>query len=534
MTTSTWELQAGDASEFALKFALVKNPHGHEDLASAEDRESWGFFTIWVKGENLCLHREQGELTTGAHWYLLSLVEWIVDIWDPLFHEERMPLRNAGASAAESLSNTRNPPISLKEIDEFAWLEEWAGWWQRHNVRAGREGGLFPDLYVRRYRDEIEFSTGSEDVVGTPQDFGFLARQRTYRVPVATVVLVVHDLLRALVGELRRRLPESARLADLAERVVGLADERSTTNRLAWLAGYGHNLDLFRSVARAVDDALANVDAEIRSSIVSPQRATPLAVEGALQAQLVYGAFDPRLGTEDIVRLSQLLAANYVPDASEWLHRLHGVDLSAPSIAGLTPGEQGSMMGEEVARQLATSSETWVDIASVLDGLDILSSDTSFSDKEVRAITVFGGRQRPHIFLNTSFYSGNRETIRRFTLAHELCHLLLDRERGADVGIASGPWAPIAIEQRANAFAAGMLMPTWLLRDSIAAIAGQLDDLRVLSDLANSMQVSQASLIDRLYNLGELSFDERIRLRTATQARYRRGGRGGRRPKRGS
>ena len=56
--------------------------------------------------------------------------------------------------------------------------------------------------------------------------------------------------------------------------------------------------------------------------------------------------------------------------------------------------------------------------------------------------------------LTTSF--GTR-TRRRFTLAHELCHLIHDRGYGARLAIASGPWAPADVEQRANAFAAMLL-----------------------------------------------------------------------------
>ena len=47
------------------------------------------------------------------------------------------------------------------------------------------------------------------------------------------------------------------------------------------------------------------------------------------------------------------------------------------------------------------------------------------------------------------------------------------------VAIATGPWAPAGIEQRANAFAAAFLMPTWLLKDALsAAEAPNTRDLR--------------------------------------------------------
>ena len=58
----TWEMQAGDPASFAFKLAFLPNPHGANDRASDDVRESWGSFTIWTHGENLCAHVEQGEV----------------------------------------------------------------------------------------------------------------------------------------------------------------------------------------------------------------------------------------------------------------------------------------------------------------------------------------------------------------------------------------------------------------------------------------------------------------------------------------
>ena len=43
------------------------------------------------KVENLCAHREDGEQVDSVHWYLLPLIEWFADNWNPLLHEERLP-----------------------------------------------------------------------------------------------------------------------------------------------------------------------------------------------------------------------------------------------------------------------------------------------------------------------------------------------------------------------------------------------------------------------------------------------------------
>ncbi len=63
-----WEMQAGDPAIFAFRLAFLPNPHGAEDRADDEVRTSWGSFTIWTRGENLCAHVEQGEVVDSAHW----------------------------------------------------------------------------------------------------------------------------------------------------------------------------------------------------------------------------------------------------------------------------------------------------------------------------------------------------------------------------------------------------------------------------------------------------------------------------------
>jgi Zn-dependent peptidase ImmA (M78 family) len=131
----------------------------------------------------------------------------------------------------------------------------------------------------------------------------------------------------------------------------------------------------------------------------------------------------------------------------------------------------------------------------------------------VRAISVFGPTQRPRVFCNRRTYWGQSLEVERFTLAHELCHLLLDRERGDALAVASGPWAPVTIEQRANAFAAAFLMPSWLLRDAIMDLDQRMDDPQAIAEIARRLRVSRSSLVDRLYNLGEITAENRLRLR---------------------
>ena len=47
----------------------------------------------------------------------------------------------------------------------------WHDWWQRHNLLACRDGGLFPALYIRRVQDAIEFSWGDRPVARVRNTF---------------------------------------------------------------------------------------------------------------------------------------------------------------------------------------------------------------------------------------------------------------------------------------------------------------------------------------------------------------------------
>jgi Zn-dependent peptidase ImmA (M78 family) len=519
-------MQAGDPTAFAFRLVLLPNPHGEDDRATPEERESWGAFAIWANGENLCAHIEQGEILDAAHWYMLPLIEWLVDNWDPLLHEERLPLTNTGLSAAESLSQTRMPPLSLKEVDEFEWMDVWSAWWKRHCLRSGREGGLFPDLYIRRYRDKLELSTGAEAVQGIPDEYVFLTPNRSYHVEPTAIAETLFGVLDAALRELQRRVPRSQRLKQLRSRLADLMSPERETRRMAWLAGLGDETERYSEIARAVDNVLEDASPEVREQVTGTRRVTPLLVEGSAYARLLYGAISPATGLHDVIWLTRLVVENYVPDASRWLSQLD-LPLEVGDVRQLSPGEQGSRLGEKACELLGGDGGGWVDVDWVVKNLDIAVSEIELSDDAVRAVSIFGPTQRPHIFSNSRTWWGQSSGVRRFTLTHELCHLLFDREYGDELAIATGPWAPVAIEQRANAFAAAFLMPTWLLRAALATATAPADAPDTIRSVSAQLHVSASSLIDRLYNLGEITFDDRIRLRSVWLPERDPGGRQG-------
>ena len=152
-----------------------------------------------------------------------------------------------------------------------------------------------------------------------------------------------------------------------------------------------------------------------------------------------------------------------------------------------------------------------VDIEGIVEKLGIHVSDIELSDPNVRSICVLSG-DRAAMAINPSFAHGEALEVRRFSLAHELCHLMVDREGAVSLAIASGPWAPRDLEQRANAFAAAFLMPSPLVGGLVGE--SESDDPSDLARLvAARLMVPFTSAVDRLRNLGVLTPSQADRLK---------------------
>jgi len=129
----------------------------------------------------------------------------------------------------------------------------------------------------------------------------------------------------------------------------------------------------------------------------------------------------------------------------------------------------------------------------------------------IRGVALAGIHISPTILINTTSAYNASEYDRRFTLAHELCHVIFERTRARRVTHVSGPWAAPGIEWRANAFAAYLLMPRELI---VRGWQRQLEGNRYqVSAFAERLQVNETALIEHLYNLDLIDEMARERMR---------------------
>lgn len=495
----SWELLAGDTSKFALRLGLQEDPHAGAS-ATPEESASWGSFQIWVHGRNLCAHMEMSETLHSVHWYLLPFLEWVADSWDALLHEERLPNANAGTTAAESLNLTRFPPPSLPGPEaELEWESAWYSWRLRHAIHAARSGGLFPDVTIRRWRDDVEVSWTAGPLPGRPAEFRyeFLAPTGQARLDPIDVAKPLHAVVSAATTELASRLPESERVAALSARLNRLRNDERHEQRVAWLAGlrtdHGEAVTRWRSIV----DRLTSATDEVRQLVLG-HHVDGLVMTEAPTAALLFGSASPTISPRDIDALLELASlaidADYADISLSELVRPEPI----PSAADVAAAAYE--LAAEVLEAVGWTGR-YVDVQGILFGLDISVRDVTLTDERLRAIAVAGQPFRPTVGLNTR-YRWADDRSRRFSFAHELCHILFDQSRRQRVAVVSGPWAPRDVERRANAFAAGLLMPPSAIERVIEDDGLHIETVAGMAALSDALGAGASATLQHTYNLG--------------------------------
>ncbi len=82
--------------------------------------------------------------------------------------------------------------------------------------------------------------------------------------------------------------------------------------------------------------------------------------------------------------------------------------------------------------------------------LGVSIEDCTLESANVDAIAVWGPKHGPAVFINRAGTHAKDDKGRRTTLAHELCHLLLDREGALPLAEVLGGAAPPGVERRAR------------------------------------------------------------------------------------
>lgn len=177
-----------------------------------------------------------------------------------------------------------------------------------------------------------------------------------------------------------------------------------------------------------------------------------------------------------------------------------------PALMDASPARQGWQLAEEAAARIRRAGRSWLE-----DDLADLVEDVFAVDVAVIPVTgwfdgvAWSASEARIAVLGTSGWPGRQ----RFTLAHQLCHLI-SGEVGrlhVDASIDSVPRERPHTEERANAFAEAFLMPEEVLQEAVPARW----TVPAFAALATWLQLPARVVAGRLHRLGHISTADRQR-----------------------
>ncbi|GEO81605.1 ImmA/IrrE family metallo-endopeptidase [Pararhodospirillum oryzae] len=493
----------GNPSRFEIAIRWIPDREPRE-RRPAHGGWSMGALRLTVGGHVLTRHESIGGEQDAVHWYLFPFFDWLATYWVSLLHEERFAWRdNHGAPAATAVFLALRRLIDARSEEDQAEYARVQGWWARHALRAADSSALFPDVVIRRFMNDIEISWTARQPGYAPNGYRFMLVPGAATLPVGDVAGPLWEALAWAVSVPPGDLDADDRrsIADLDQKIDHLRGLSCAALEQAYLSA-----DLLGKV----ESARGTVGLRDRSLREPALPALTLFDD----AVLMFGSVNPDIGTHDSETLLRLLATQAGGQDSPELARLVDPTIGAPLSA---PFEEGYDLAEGILEDLNLDHETTpIDMQALLSRLGIQVIEQKLETPTIRGVAIAGAGYHPTIMVNVTSPYNAVEPGKRFTLAHELFHILYDRERARRITHSSGPWAPAGIEKRANAFAAMLLMPRPLVRNRLPP--GDLDR-DGLVQMALRMHVGPTALLEHLFNIDLIDEFKRDELRAALASR---------------
>lgn len=488
----------GRTRTFAIGVRPLAGPPPEGDPAAAA---TWAALQMFVGRRNV-LRNVRGPdrvVYEEVHWPAIGLARWFVRSWPTLFHGGAWArpghLRNSrDLAAAWDQQLARDLSASEAELDaRDAFVSACS-------LRAAASGAALPDLWFARDGELVSVawhdSTDGDPYFPLPSKGEADVPARDFAEAVFGFVQWVKDTL--------ARTSNPGVAQDIA--LLGGWLERFSTPAAALegvLAETRLGGERWRRVAR-----LAQVcDTSPEELLGLGAQALALGTLAGAESSAIALAFRcaaPVLDDEELVSLRQAIVG--APRNERGFSQLNTL---AAQVAQPTPTLQDYVRGYRLARALRRvlgQPTEPLDVEALFAELHLPVLELPLSDPELDGGCVCDPQHGPLVFVNPRSGRAAVPWGRRVVLAHELCHLLFDRDHaapfgGAGLGVVSGPWAPPRIERAANAFAIELLLP----------LAGVLERVgRAWEAQTEAQREAQVSVLMDAYGLGRTAVTEHL------------------------
>lgn len=486
-----------DLFEIALRWSKDEE---ERDVTPFTGGWSMGDLKITVGRQALTARRFGEAHRDCISWYVYPLLEWFIQNWTWIFHEESYAWdEKAGMPAAPASVAALSQYIGSSDNDERTSYRDIHSWWKRHALRSADSSALYPDICFRRVEDDVEISWSARQPQFAPEKMSLVLAPGFATLTVDAVAKPVWDFLAwSLKTAPVVTHQDQEDLDALSRRLQRL--KRTPLKELESKYLNGRLNELLLAAAKEVGWENESI------------RLTPIPVIASLDvAVLMFGGLTPSIGSRDAIQLLKFLKRYQSQSETEELLRL--VD-DRPFNPSLAPYQDGYELAEDVRDELNISStEPEVNIKALLRKLGISVEERRLDTDSIRGIAIAGLNFKSAILVNTTSPFNKTAEGRKFTMAHELCHILFDRTRARKLSHVSGTWTTARVEKRANAFAAMFLASRYAVKRTfngatVEAIAAQ----------AKVLGLGYSSLVEHLCNLGLIDEGDRQKLRMSEPA----------------
>lgn len=384
---------------------------------------TWANLQLWLADTLVWGELEKSGNPEGIAWSLIEILEFFGNAWPYLIEEEQFPIafarrfdepKHLGELWGKSKLHLLHLPEGVADQDDELLRDFLAV----HDFSEAFQGAQPPRLLCMRQGNQLLAATVERQWI-----FSFEAAMST-----------LESLCSAIV-----------------DRISNLSEQRAIAARDRW--NYRNSMPVLSRLQIAVGRDESSLRRIWPTDIDSPA-ANDRLYELKAAARMI----GQRLPDEDLKLVLQKI--NCLVGAKRL--RLGTLEAEAQSVLrdheSADPALQGyflaSMLRKHIVRVFGK-----VDPEMLLSEWNVSIQEIAIQNSNLDAIAVWKGNHTPTIFVNSAGPRAQLPKGRRSTLAHEICHILVDRDGALPAVEVLGGTVPRDIEQRANAFAAEFLLP---------------------------------------------------------------------------
>lgn len=419
----------------------------------------WGTGQLYAKGWVLLA----GESEQGVEWTWVDLLEWLGKNWAYLLCEQSLPFQVAATDISTLMRDLEKRWEDMSEARVEDEEEDAHRFFNRHDLASAFKGIYFPAVFIMRQGAMIEVTLTEQG--------------KTIRLP-----------LDELVADLEHIGNQLAALAETSPQGRGPVAAQQWHARLKELEFKA--LPLFTGLSA---ETLALINPENDASFWEQEPAAPLSdTELMAAARMTSGVLSVE---EQSVILDKVRGLDKV--STDELDALADELTFSFQEAG-KPYDQGYNAALWLRGKLGLTENDPASPAVYLKRWGVILQDFRLPASKLDALACWGPRHGPAILVNNAPESTPAHVHgKNTTLAHEICHLLLDRKGALPVAEVLNGNTPERLEKRARAFAAEFLLP----RNSAAKAVQQANSLKsVVVELSSTYTVSNELVCWQIIN----------------------------------